>query len=97
VDYIIQLASSQEMRVRIVQHSRISRRPGYKIQYGLTSLTAEEDFPKRFWRLYGVNGALKTAYIIAVAGLFKRLGFDNHASARSFFEANPGKALTLIC
>jgi predicted transposase YbfD/YdcC len=96
----------------------------HEIQYGLTSLTADEASPARLLAIvrseWGIENGLhyrrdvtfhedqtrmtnkSAARAMAtinnlVVGLFKHLGFDNHAQARRFFDANPGKALALIC
>lgn len=95
----------------------------HEIQYGLTSLTAQEASPERLLAIvrseWGIENGLhyrrdvtfqedqtrmtnKTAaramatFNNLVIGLLKRQGFDNLAQARRFFDANPGKALTLI-
>jgi predicted transposase YbfD/YdcC len=96
----------------------------HEIQYGLTSLTAEEASPARLLAIvrseWGIENGLHyrrdvtfhedqtrmtnkpAARAMAtinnlVVGLFKHLGFDNHASARRFFDAKPDEAFALLC
>lgn len=95
----------------------------HEIQYGLTSLTAQEASPERLLAIvrseWGIENGLHyrrdvtfqedqtrmtdksaaramASFNNLVIGLLKQQGFDNLAQARRFFDANPGKALTLI-